>query len=188
MIMSISMCVWMVQKDLFIFWYYTLYRTIYMEAETQTGCYHATAQNITVLCQTTLHRALVPVTSFPSLHSKLAWESCDMLHVLVQLMSVPTLPCGNDNWVKTNFMEQSSSTFYGIQSFINTFMKDCSLILSWTTWILSTHSHSVSWRYILVLTSHLSNISNPSVFPKCATCPTHLILLALIIRILFGEE
>jgi len=63
--------------------------------------------------------------------------------------------------------------------------------------------HPTSWRFILILSSRLrlgvpsslllsscptKTLHAPLISPKRATCPSHLLLLDLIIRLLFGEE
>ena len=73
------------------------------------------------------------------------------------------------------------------------------LSLSWVRLIHSVPYHPISWRHILILSSHIPNVLLPSDFPMktlytfiftitCAICPTHLILLDLITQIAFGEE
>ena len=77
------------------------------------------------------------------------------------------------------------------------------LSLSWASSIQSMPPHPISWRFILILSSHLKlGLANglfPSYFPTktlytpllClihATCPAHLILLDLITRTEVGEE
>ena len=67
----------------------------------------------------------------------------------------------------------------------------------------SSCPHPPSWRYVLILSSHLSlclpsgpsssdvhttTVYAPLLSPICTTCPTHLILLDLITQIIFGEE
>jgi hypothetical protein len=54
-------------------------------------------------------------------------------------------------------------TFYGIQKFITAFTRPHHLPLSWARSIQSMPHHSISWRFILILSSHLS-LGLPSVF------------------------
>ena len=93
--------------------------------------------------------------------------------------------------------------FYGTQKFITVFTSARHLSLSWARSIQSTPSHPTSWKYILVLSSHLRQgfssgpfpsrfpnraLCTPLLSPLRATCPGHLILLDLITRTVFGEE
>ena len=93
--------------------------------------------------------------------------------------------------------------FYGTWRFITTFTSAQHLPLSWARSIQSIPPHPTSWRLILILFSHLQlgfpSCLFPSGFPTkslyatllspiCATCPSHLILLDLSIRKIFGEE
>ena len=91
--------------------------------------------------------------------------------------------------------------FYGTRSFVTTFTSARHLSLSWARLIHSIYPHFTSWISILILSSHLRlglpSGSFPQVSPlkPCicvssirATCPTHLILLNFIIRIILGEE
>jgi len=72
---------------------------------------------------------------------------------------------------------------------------------SWTRSIQSMIPHPNSWRFVLILSSHLQLSGLPSgvlpsgipqkpcmLSPISSTCPAHFILLGLIIRVLFGEE
>ena len=93
--------------------------------------------------------------------------------------------------------------FYGNQRFITAFTNVRHLSLFLTSSIQSTPSHPTSWRSILTLSSHLRlglpSGFFPSGFPTKtlytpvfssirAACPTHLILLDLITRTVFGEQ
>ena len=93
-------------------------------------------------------------------------------------------------------------TFYGTPSFTTAFTRVRHLSLSWTSSIQSMPPHPTSWRYILILSSHLrlGLLSGlfPSDFPTKtlytpllsirATCPAHLILLDFITRTTLGEQ
>ena len=93
--------------------------------------------------------------------------------------------------------------FYGTRRFITALTSVRHLSLSWASPIQSTYPHPTSWRYILILSTHLrlglSSGLFPSGFPTKtlyaslsspirATCPTHLILLGFITRTILGEE
>ena len=93
--------------------------------------------------------------------------------------------------------------FYATRRFIAAFISARHLFLSWATSIQSMPLHPTSWRYILILSSHLclgfssglfpsyfptKTLYKPLLSPIRATCPAHLTLLDLIIRKILGEE
>jgi hypothetical protein len=84
--------------------------------------------------------------------------------------------------------------------FITIFTEICHWILQWANWIQSTTSHSVTWRYILILVSSLHIDFKSDLFPwgfltyilnvfslTCVTCPANLMLLHLIKMAVLGE-
>ena len=93
--------------------------------------------------------------------------------------------------------------FHGTQRLITALTSVCHLSLSWASPIQSIYPHPISWRSILILSTHLhlGLLSGllPSSFPTNtlytplsssthATCPAHLILLDFITRTILGED
>ena len=93
--------------------------------------------------------------------------------------------------------------FYGCRRFITAVTSARHLSLSWASSIQSITPHPTSWRFILILSSHLrfglpsglfpsgfstKTLHTPPLSPIRATCPTHLIRPDFIIRTVFGEQ
>jgi hypothetical protein len=98
---------------------------------------------------------------------------------------------------------QKFPAFYGTRRFITMFTRARHLSISWAQWIQSTSPNPISRRSILMLPSHLrpglpsgllpsgfptKMLYAPLSYPMRATCPAHLILLALITLTILGEE
>ena len=93
--------------------------------------------------------------------------------------------------------------FHGTRRFITALTSVRQLSLSWASPIQSIYPHPISWRSILILSTHLrlglpsglfpssfptKTLYTPLSSPICATCPAHLILLDFITRKILGEE
>jgi len=86
----------------------------------------------------------------------------------------------------TNSMEHIPSWEANTSSVSHTFTTAHNLSLFWVRWIQPKPSHSISLRFISIVSSHLqsshfrfSNQQPACIFPPqmCATCPAHLIFL-----------
>ena len=95
------------------------------------------------------------------------------------------------------------SAFYGTRRFITALTSIRHLSLSCASPIQSPYPHPTSWRYILILFTHLrlglpsglfpsgfptNTLYAPLSSPIRATCSAHLILLDFITRTILGEE
>jgi len=93
--------------------------------------------------------------------------------------------------------------FHGTRRFITALTSFRHISLSWASPIQSIYPHPTSWRYILILSTHLrldlpscllpsgfptKNLYTPLSSPIRTTCPAYLILLDFITRTILGEE
>jgi len=93
--------------------------------------------------------------------------------------------------------------FHGTRRFITALTSVRHLSLSWASPIQSINPHPTSWRFILLLSTHLrlgfpsglfpsgfhtKTLYTPLSSPIRATCPAHLILLDFITRTILGEQ
>ena len=92
--------------------------------------------------------------------------------------------------------------FHGTRRFITALTSVRHLSLSWASPIQSIYTHPISWRSILILSTHLRLGLHSGLFPSGfptktlyttlsspirATCPAHLILPDFITRTILGE-
>ena len=108
------------------------------------------------------------------------------------------------SWEANRFTtSQEIPPCYGTCRFITAFSSVRHLSLSWASLIQSISPHLTSWRYILILFSHLllgppsspfpSGFHNKTLYTRLlftirATCSANFILLNLITRTLLGEQ
>ena len=93
--------------------------------------------------------------------------------------------------------------FYETRRLITAFISLRHLSLFWASLFQSITTHPISWRSILISSSHLrlglpsglvpsgftiKTLYTPLLSPIRATCPVHLILLDFITRIILGEK
>jgi hypothetical protein len=78
--------------------------------------------------------------------------------------------------------------FYGTRRFNTEFTRALHLPLSRARPIQPTSPQPTSTRSNVILSNHLCLVFSSGLSPIRATCPAHLILLALIILLILGEE
>jgi len=92
--------------------------------------------------------------------------------------------------------------FHGTRKFITALTSVRQLSLSWASPIQSIYKHPTSWRFVLILSTHLrlglprgllppglptKTLQTPLTSLTRATCPVHLILLDFITRTILCE-
>ena len=119
------------------------------------------------------------------------------------MMSIVT-PCSRVLEKLTGYqLVKKFPLFYGTPRFITVFTTTRHLPISSARSIQSMPSHPTSWRFILILSSHLSlglpnglfpsgfhtkTLYTPFISPIRATCPAHLIRLDFTTRTILGKE
>jgi len=151
---------------------------------------------------TTLGSSSVIIAKIPNLHA--TGLAC-FIFLHTYLLTYVLTPCSTVLLEKlTGFqLVKKFPAFYGTRRFITTFTSPRHLSLFWVRSIQSIPPHPTSWRCILILSSHLrlglssglfptvfstKTLHRPLISPIRVTCPTHLILLDLITRIILGED
>ena len=97
-------------------------------------------------------------------YSKYYTDSIILNTVTTDELPCPTLPLtyfltpwsrGLHEKLTDSRLVKKFPAFYGTQRYITTFASACHLFLSWSRSIWSMPPHSISWRSILILSSHL---------------------------------
>ena len=130
--------------------------------------------------------------------------SCTLFTILIHSIYLLT-PCSRVLFEKLTCFQlvKKFPTLYGARSFITAFTSARHLSLSWVSPIQPILPHPTSWRYIVILSSHLrlglpgglfpSGLPTKTLYalllsPIRSPCPAHPVLLEFITRILLGEE
>jgi len=88
-------------------------------------------------------------------------SSVDRMGTDIAFCACTNLCCSLTPWIKVlekltvTQLGKKYPTIYGIWRFITLFTRFCHWSLSWTRWIQSTHSHSISQRSVLIVFSHV---------------------------------
>jgi len=134
------------------------------------------------------------------------WKDTDgKIEVRTYLHTYVLMPC---SWVLLEKLTgprlvKKFPAFYGTRRFITAFTSARHLSLSWARLIQSMPPHPTSWRFILIISSHLhlglpsglfppgfptKTLYTPVFYPILVTCPVHLIILHFIAQTMLGAE